>query len=300
MISQAMYRQTESSHLKFVGSLALVGMSLMGSGLCQDGLSASAKQRKSLEPLVESVARRLELHIPCVEASAVEYKVRKALANQRTSVAKDNLAGLIRDLVMEDRDLGRPDRDRVDVEICKKLGRSLPTLAVELVPAGPEAKPGEDAKFLLVGFASEHAACLRHRGMEGIKARNGEPLELPLKKGMEELADYYSGIFALTFGVDSPPRDFKDLLTGALAVRSTRQARLSVVGKLRFLLRPGIYKELKAKTLEDKLDAELLVEERIRDTLTDSALWERLRLDHEAMLKDPKAMRRDLKDRKRP
>ena len=125
-----MYRCARFFSLRFAAIVALFGISLVGPTLSQDGLSASAKQRKSLEPLVESVVRRLELHIPCVEASAVEYKVRKALANQRTSVAKDNLAGLIRDLVMEDRDLGRPDRDRVDVEICRKLGLSLPALAV--------------------------------------------------------------------------------------------------------------------------------------------------------------------------
>ena len=117
---------------------------------------------------------------------------------------------------------------------------------------------------------------------------------------MEEIAAYYSNIFSLTFGVERPPRGFEDLVAGAMITRSTRRARLAIVGKLRFLLRPGIYKDLKAKTLVDKLDAEVLVEERIRDVLTDSAFWERLRLDHEAMLKDPKVMRKDLKDRKRP
>ena len=297
-----MYRCARFCSLRFAVIVALFGISLVGQTLSQDGLSASAKQRKSLEPLVESVARRLELHIPCVEASAVEYKVRKALANQRTSVVKSNLDALIRELVMEDRDLGRPDRDRVDREICKKVGAALPALAEELVPVQPEAKGGSDTAFLLTGFSGEHAACLRHKSgvIESIKARNGDPLDLSTKKGMEELAAYYSNIFSLTFGVERPPRGFSDLVAGAMTTRSTRRARLALVGKLRFLLRPGIYKELKAKTLEGKLDAELLVEERIRDTLTDSALWERLRLDHEAMLKDPKAMRRDLKDRKRP
>ncbi len=297
-----MYRPAESSHLQFVRALALVGISLVGFAPGQDGLSASAKQRKGLEPLVESVARRLELHIPCVESSAVKHKVRKALANQRGSVVKANLAALIHELVMEDRDLGRPDRERVDLEICKKVGLTLPALAEKLVPVQPETKGGHDTDFLLNGFAAEHAACLLHNAsvIERIKARNGEPLDLSTKKGMEELAAYYSEIFTRIFGVERPPRGFGDLVAGAMTTRSTRRARLALVGKLRFLLRPGIYKELKAKTLDNKLDAELLVEERIRDTLTDSALWERLRLDHEAMLKDSKAMRRDLKDRKRP
>jgi hypothetical protein len=57
---------------------------------------------------------------------------------------------------------------------------------------------------------------------------------------------------------------------------------------------------LEAKTLAEKLDAEIVVEKRIRDVLTDSALWERLRLDHEGMVEDPKAMRRALRDRKQP
>jgi hypothetical protein len=297
-----MYRPAVSSRLQFAGSLVLVGLSLAMPVLGQDGLSASAKQRKSLEPLVESVARRLELHIPWVEASVVEHKVRKALANQRTSVVRANFAALIRELVMEDRDLGRPDRERVDVEICKNVGLALPALARELVPVQPDAKGFKDSDLLLVGFAAEHAACLLHKGgtIAAIKARNGEPLELSTKKGMEELAAYYSKIFSLTFGVERPPRGFEDLVAGAMITRSTRRARLAIVGKLRFLLRPGIYKDLKAKTLVDKLDAEVLVEERIRDVLTDSAFWERLRLDHEAMLQDPKVMRKDLKDSKRP
>ena len=53
--------------------LVLSGVLAVGSALGQEGLSASAKQSKSLGPLVESVARCLELHIPSVSASKVEY-----------------------------------------------------------------------------------------------------------------------------------------------------------------------------------------------------------------------------------
>lgn len=274
----------------------------MGSALGQEEVRTSAKQRRSMEPLVESVALCLELHIPSVSASKVEYRVRKALADQRTSVAKANLDILIRELVMKGRNLDRKDRERVNRDICAKFGNSLPALARELVPIKPSEKSKGDDDLLLVRFAKEHAACLRHKkdDIARIEARTGEPLGSSTKQGLAYLASYYSDILSLAFGIKRPSREFTELLTGAMTTSSTRRARLAIVGKMHFLLRPGIYKELEAKTLDEKLDAEVVVEERIRDVLTDSALWERLRLDHEAMLKDPKAMRRELRDRKQP
>ena len=101
------------------------------------------------------------------------------------------------------------------------------------------------------------------------------------KQGLAALASYYSNILSVAFGIERPSREFTELLTGAMTTSSTRRALLVIVGKLRFLLRPGIYKELEAKTLDEKLDAEIVVEERIRDVLADSALWERLRLRSE-------------------
>jgi|GEM_PF-2326748 len=285
--------------LPFVGLLALLSALLQSPAMPQAGMSASARQRRSLEPLVESVALRLELHIPSVRASVVERRVRKALANQVPAVVKDNLDALIRELVIEGRDLGRKDRDRVGRDLCVDLGMSLPALASELVPLQPKEKIEEDSDFLLIGFASEHAACLLHNkeAIAKIEDRNGEPLEASTKKGLGELAAYYARIFPLKFGIERPPKDFRDLLTEAMTTSSTRRARLAVVAKLRHLLRPSTYEEFEAETLAEKIDAETLVEERIREALADSAIWERLRLDHEAMLKDPKAMRRSLKDR---
>jgi hypothetical protein len=282
--------------------LVLSGVLVMGSALGQDEVRASAKQRRSMAPLVESVALCLELHIPSVSASKVEYRVRKALADQRTSMAKANLDILIRELVMKDRDLDRQDRERVGRDICVKLGMSLPALARELVPIKPTEKSKRDADLLLDRFNKEHAACLRHKkdDIAEIEARKGEPLGGATKQGLAALASYYSNILSLAFGIERPSREFTELLTGAMTTSSTRRALLVIVGKLRFLLRPGIYKELEAKTLDEKLDAEIVVEERIRDVLTDSALWKRLRLDHEGMLKDSKAMRRELRDRKQP
>jgi len=284
------------------GFLVLSVVLAVGSALGQGEVRASAKQRSSMAPLVESVALCLELHIPSVSASKVEYRVRKALAYQRTSAAKAKLDILIRELVMKDRDLDRQDRERVRRDICVKLGMSLPALARELVPIKPTEKSKRDADLLLVRFAKEHTACLRHKkdDIAKIEARNGEPLGSATKQGLAALASYYSNILSVAFGIERPSREFTELLTGAMTTSSTRRALLVIVGKLRFLLRPGIYKELEAKTLDEKLDAEIVVEERIRDVLTDSALWERLRLDHEGMLKDSKAMRRELRDRKQP
>ena len=286
---------------RLAGFLVLSGVLVVGSALGQDGVSATAKQRKSMTPLVESVALCLELHIPSVSASKVVYRVRKALANQRTSVAQANLEALIRELVMEDHELDRQDKGRV-WGICPKLERSLPALASELVPIQPTEKSEWDANLLLPRFEKEHAACLRHKKdvIATIEARKGEPLEISIEKGLGELASYYSNILSLAFGVERPAREFREMLTAAMITSSTRRARLVIVGKLRLLLRPGIYKKLEAKTFEEKMEAEAMVEQRIREVLTDSTLWERLRLDHEAMLKDPKAMRRELRERKQP
>jgi predicted Rdx family selenoprotein len=282
--------------------LVLSGVLVVGSAIGQDTVRATAKQRRSMAPLVESVALCLELHIPSVRASDVVVRVRKALADQRTSMAKANLEILIRDLVMKDRDLDRQDRERVMRDICVKFGQSLPALARELVPIKPTEKSKQDVGLLLVRFAEEHTACLRHKkdGIAKIEASNGEPLGSTTKQGLAALASYYSNILSRAFGIERPSREFTELLTEAMTTSSTRRALLVIVGKLRFLLRPGIYRELEAKTLAEKLDAEIVVEKRIRDVLTDSALWERLRLDHEGMVEDPKAMRRALRDRKQP
>ena len=65
---------------RLLGFLVLSGVLVVGSALGQGEVRASAKQRRSMAPLVESVALCLELHIPSVSASKVEYRVRKALA----------------------------------------------------------------------------------------------------------------------------------------------------------------------------------------------------------------------------
>ncbi len=265
----------------------------------QDGLSTSAKQGKSLEGLVVSVSNALELHIPSVQASKVTRLVRKALANQRAGVVAKNVQALIENLVVEDMDLGRKDKERVQRDVCATLGLRVPKLARELVPLEPDANSKGDSKYCIADLDTEHAACLRHSKSvrAAIAKRNGEPLDTAIKKGMQELGRYYEGVFTNAFGIERAPKGFDDLLTGALSTRDTRRARLATVAKLRFLLRPGIYEETKAKTLDMKIDAEVIVEERIREVLTGSDLWKQLRVDHAAMVKDPKDMRREIKQR---
>ena len=283
---------------------ALLLMLLAPGAFAQVGHAASAKQKKSLEALVQSLALRMELHIPSVSSEKVQRSLRSALANQDSGVVKEKLQRLLRDNLAKDLDARRDEYRLLERDVVTGFGLELPALSVELVPA--DGKSNKQARvsrrrYLWVNVMDDHRSCLRHRAkvIESLEEIAGMKLDSAQRNGLKDLSEHYSEVIARALGVDDGLRQFEDLLESALVCGNTELAMMSTVSKTRTLLRPLIYRTVPAKDLATKLKAEELVEERIRGAFSEARWWPQLKQDHADMLIDPKGTRRALKERGR-
>lgn len=289
------------------GGLALVCLAwAIGFGVPasaqSDGATATRRQQKNLVPLVTSVCRRLELHIPSITAADVERRVRKALHNQLSSAADRHYKELVVNLIMEDLDLEKAERRTVEYELLEEFGRSIPQVDATLLGLEKkEWKTRDKETYLIKGIYREHRACLRasQEMLWKLRGWNGVELDSDQRRGIKELAAHYSTVIQEAFGIERKDKDFTELLESALSNADTDLAVLTTLCKLRTLVRPIVYRVHVVNTVAKKVEAREIVGERIEEVLVEGEWWTQLRVDHGAMLADPKQHRKVIKERKK-
>ncbi len=287
--------------VSFVLILVLAG----SAGAQGDGAPPTRRQREHLQPLITSVARRLELHLPSALFEEIERKVRKALSNQNSDVAIRNYHELLIELLLEDLDLPKADAKTIEFDIVPRFGETIRGWSRELAHLDDEWKLGDhpNLRFSRRGLRWDHYNCVRHRERSLAKLddwRRKFEADKDQQRGLKELADYYASKVEEAFGVEREDRHFHELFEGALLTRDTDRAMLCALAKVRHLVRPIVWRVHEVEDeLQARLDALELVDTRLEKELKEAVWWTRLRQDHEAMLRDPKKLRKELSVRKK-
>lgn len=277
---------------------------------------ATRKQKENLAPLIDLMAERIALQMVKVEPKVIKRVISRALEVQLTAKAVRRYEQELLRLIALDFGLKtQKEQDMVSRMIASNYlkspkGRELPlatpTAGLNLVP-GETLTPNQEDQFTdLRGKTSKLLSLLPYPGMDILAwhrrcVRNGkfverdlEPLLLPhtdraQAKGMRFLSKMYGPLLAEKLG-SIKGIEFSKTLEAALNYGDTGVAMAATLVKLRGLVRPLVYAEKNIKRDPfEILDAHALVVERVCTTMQTAAVWEQLRTDHSAMLRDPKA-----------
>ncbi len=277
----------------------------------QDGATPSARQRKSLVPLIEVMTQRIAPHLATLEKSQIERQVKKALSDQISRIAARDLDAALTKLIALDLDVdSRQGWALVKRNLLKEFGADYTEAELALLgegfdlPAfgiyrqGAVRRDGEKT-VIIEGFQSLHAKVVRHTRhvLASLREELEEELTRDQARGMKDLAKAYAVQLSELFALEKPDRDYEDLLRQALSTPSTDRAMLASLVSMRRLARPSVHRVFGAETAAEKIEAEQQVRARVVRELTDSELLAELRRDHAAMLDDPKAQRKRISDR---
>lgn len=282
----------------------LAGLALLASlAPAQQGATPSARQRKSLAPLIDVIAQRIDPHLPSLDRKRIEREVKRALSDQISALATRNLDLVIIKLIALDIGV---NSDAGWALVKRNLFEGFATdyTPEELALLGADFKLEEHALDLKPRFAREATPPVYRRGFEYLHSRVvrhdravlaeledelEDKLERDAARGMKKLAATYSPLFQDAFGIEKHSRDYAEVLEADLSTRSTDRAMLSALVSLRVLARPSVRKVLGAEKAGERVEVEAAVRERVVKELEETRLLERLRADHVAMLADPKA-----------
>ena len=154
--------------------------------------------------------------------------------------------------------------------------------------------------YHITGVA-EHKGCVTHvqDTLWKLRSWSGKELDKDQQRGISELADYYEPLLREACGIERKNRTFEKMVESALSTIDTNRAVLCVLCKMRYLIRPGVFAVLEAETYAQKVDAAVQVDEQLERALSDAEWWPQLREDHAAMIADPDAHRKVLKERRK-
>ncbi|MCP3916461.1 MAG: hypothetical protein GY711_12965 [bacterium] len=281
--------------------------------ILQDGATPSARQRKSLVPLIEVMTQRLAPHLATVEQDYIERIVKKAISDQISAIATRDLMAGITKLIATDIGVDSKDgwklikRKLLDdfatdytPEELALLGEEFDLGAFQLELKPRFLRSASEAVYMR-GFEYLHSRVVRHtRHVLAELEEEVEPkLERDQAKGMKELAKIYAVRMHEVFAIEKPDRDYEKLLLQALSTPTTDRAMLATLVSAKRLARPSVRRVFGAKSTRELTETEKEVRVRVVRELTESKLLEELRSDHVAMLNNPKGFRKRLAEREK-